>query len=221
MVRISESFEFWQSTIVLKSTGLKAHNLREMRELISTVSDNCIYHHTFQYFIKGNILEYTNDFAQWVYEALGEQELSERLSSIDPYTFSGISEIRTAIIGVIDDFLSTFPAPREAIRGEELFFNEAVTIIFPLGIRAKNLAEFLIAVKYIDPGSIYYHFYEARNRLGGIDDFSMWFEYALQMDGLAGRIRNVDPFMHDIEDIRRHIAKEVELTVKEKMEVAG
>jgi hypothetical protein len=46
-----------------------------------------------------------------------------------------------------------------------------VSVVFPIGIQARNLAEFLLAVKFVDAGSLYYHFYEARIR-HGIDDFS-------------------------------------------------
>ncbi len=58
-------FEFRQCVSVLKSTGRKAGDLRELRDAISEVSDECIFHRTYQYFLKGHILEYTNDFAQW------------------------------------------------------------------------------------------------------------------------------------------------------------
>ncbi len=212
-------FNFQECSIVLKSTGLKAGTIEEMRDLLRRVSDNCIYHHTFQYFFKGNILEYTNDFAQWAGEAIGERELSERLSNVDPYVLPSLKELREELVRIIDDFLSTFPTPRAALQGDELFFNESVTIIYPLGIRARNLAEFLMVIRYIDPGSLYYHFYEARKRLGGIDDFSMWMEHSLGMKETAERIRAIDPFMHNIESIRQHIIDELEEAVRTDMEV--
>lgn len=211
-------FEFNQCTILLRATGKKAKNLQELRKLLEVVSDNSIYHHTCQYFIKGNILGYTNDFAQWAGESLEERELSEYLSNIDPYTYTDIQELRKALINVIDEHLKTFPTPRDVIPGDELYFNESITFVFPLGIKAKNLAEFLIGIKYIDRGSVYYHFYEARTRLG-MDDFSVWIESALDKSALAEKIRRIDPFMHTIEGIRQHIAEEIELEVRADMEV--
>lgn len=213
-------FEFRQCISILKSTGRKAKNLRELRDEIAMVSDECIFHHTYQYFLKGHILEYTNDFAQWVGESLEERALAEYLSNMDPYDFKDIRDLRDKLSNVIDDYLKTFPEPREAIPGDEFYFNETVTLIFPMGIRAKNLAEFLTAIKYIDAGSIYYHFFEARIRLGGgIDDFSRWIEDALEKRELAEKIRAIDPFMHDMEGIRGHIATAVEEEVRKDMEV--
>ncbi len=176
-----EPFEFRQCVSILVSTGKKAKDLHELRNMIATISDESIFHHTYQYFLKGHILEYTNDFAHWAGESLEERALAEHLSNIDPYEFKDIKDLREKIILVIDEYLKNFPEPRMAASGDEFFFNETITIVFPVGIRAKNLAEFLAAIKFIDTGCIYYHFYEARMRLGGgIDDFSRWIEDAFK-----------------------------------------
>jgi len=213
-------FEFRQCLSILKSTGRKAKNLRTLRDEIAVVSDECIFHHTYQYFLKGHILEYTNDFAQWVGESLEERALAEYLSNIDPYDFKDIRDLRDKLLNVIDDYLKTFPEPRETIPGDEFYFNETVTLIFPVGTRAKNLAEFLTAIRYVDAGSIYYHFYEARMRLGGgVDDFSRWIEDVFGKKELANKIRSIDPFMHNIEEIRGHIVEAVEEEVRKDMEV--
>lgn len=217
---MSQPFEFKQCVTLLKSAGAKAHTLRELRDLIATVSDQVIIHHTYQYFLKGHIQEYTNDFAQWAGSGLEERSLGEHLSNIDAYRHETVDSLRKEIIRIVDDYLDKFPEPRASIPGDEFFFNEAVTIIFPAGIRVKNLAEFLIAVKYADVSSIYYHFYEARMRLGGNqEDFSAWCE-RIDKKELADRIRAIDPFMHSVEGIREQILQAVEAEVKKDMELA-
>ena len=40
----------------LKATGRKAKTLRELRDLITSVSAESILHHTYQYFLKGHVL---------------------------------------------------------------------------------------------------------------------------------------------------------------------
>ena len=220
MAEIIEQFEFKQCISILKSTGKKAKNLQKLRDVIAVVSEECIFHHTYQYFIKGHILEYTNDFAHWAGESLEERALSENLSNIDPYVFKTINDLRNELLNVMDYYIEKFPEPRQAMPGDEFYFNETVTLIFPIGIRAKNLAEFLTAIKYIDAGSIYYHFYEARIRLGsGIDDFSRWIEDAFGKKELVELIRAIDPFMHNLEGIREHITEAVEEEVRKDMEV--
>ncbi|MEW6417663.1 MAG: DUF5752 family protein [Nitrospirota bacterium] len=220
MAEIIEPFEFKQCISILKSTGKKAKDLHELRDGIKVISDDCIFHHTYQYFLKGHILEYTNDFAHWAGESLEERALSEHLSNIDPYDFKNVNDLRSEVVNVIGNYLEKFPEPREAMPGDEFCFNETVTLIFPVGIRARNLAEFLTAIKYVDEGSIYYHFYEARIRLGGgIDDFSKWIEDAFGKKELSEMLKAIDPFMHDLEGVRGHIVEAVEEEVRKDMEV--
>lgn len=217
MEKLMEDFEFKQCVSILKSTGKRAKNLRELRDVIAVVSDGSIFHHTYQYFLKGHILEYTNDFAHWAGESLEERALSERLSNVDPYAVKNIDGLRLELLSVIDGYLENFPEPRDAMPGDEFYFNETITLTFSVGIRVKNLAEFLIAIKYIDAAAIYYHFYEARIRLG-VDDFSKWLEDSLNKKELSEKIRSIDLFMHSIEGIRDHIIEAVEKDVRTGME---
>ena len=215
-----EPFEFKQCVSIVKSTGIHVKNLSELRRAISKIGIESIFHHVHQYFLKGHILEYTNDFSHWAGESLEERALAERLASIDPYTFKSINKIREELIREIDIFLEMFPKPHDVMDGNEFYFNETVSFVFPVGVRTKNLAEFLVAIEYIDAGSIYYHFYDSRVRLGEgrIDDFSRWIEHSLSRKNLAERIRGIDPFMHSIEGIRSHIKEIIEEYVRADME---
>ena len=103
MGEIVEPFEFKQCISILKSTGKRAKNLRELRDVIATVSNECIFHHTYHYFLKGHILEYTSDFAHWAGESLEERALAEQLSNIDPYDFKDISDLRKELLKAIDE----------------------------------------------------------------------------------------------------------------------
>ncbi len=173
-----------------------------MRDAIAVISEESIFHHTYQYFLKGYGLEYTNDFAHWAGENLKERALAEHLSKIDPYAFNSIDKLRQKLLNVIDSYLENSPEPREAMRGNEFYFCETITLIFPVGIRVRNLAKFLIAIKYLDAEVIYYHFYEAyeaRMRFaGGMDDFSRLVEDVLNKAELGRKIRAIDTFMHSI-----------------------
>lgn len=220
MGEIVRPFEFRQCISILKATGRKAKSLRELRSVISSVNEESVFHHTYQYFLKEHAREYTNDFAHWAGESLEERALSEHLSNIDPYDFRSIDNLRNEILRVIDGYLTLFPEPREAMPRDEFYFNQTITFVFPTGIRAQNLAEFLMAVKHVDAGSIYYHFYEARTRLGnGVDDFSAWMESVFGKLDLAEQLRSIDPFMHTIEGIREHVIEAVEAEVRRDMEV--
>ena len=240
MVNSTDPFEFMQCVSIVKSTGKSAKNLGELRKIISEIGDESIFHHVYQYFLKGHILEYTNDFAHWAGEYLEERALSERLTSIDPYTgeyvddeavdehlsnikpytLESVNKVRKELIREIDDFLKERPEPRDVVPGNEFYFNETVNLIFPIGVKAENLAEFLVAIEHVDAGSIYFHFYESRVRLGegAADDFSRWIEHTLFRKKIADRIRAIDPFMHSIESIREHIKEIIEESVRADME---
>ena len=210
-------FEFKQCVSILRATGRKVSTVRELAGHIGRISEQSIFHHTYQYFLKGRIMEYTNDFAQWAGESLEERELAEELSNVDPYDYEDIADLRKVLIEVIGKYLTRFPEPRAVIPGDEFHFSETVTFIFPAGLTAKNLAEFLMGIKYVDSGSIYYHFYEARFRQKR-DDFSLWIDQSLGKGDLAGRIAGVDPFMHNLDQIRQLIVEEVEEEVRRDME---
>ncbi len=213
-------FEFRECISLVKSTGKKAKTLRELRDLIALVGDESIYYQTYQYYLRRQILEYNNDFAHWAGEYLEERALSEYFSNVDAFTFKDVADLRNALLKVIDDYLERFPEPREVMSGNEFYFNEAIILVFPAGLRASNLAELLIAVKYIDVPSVYYHFYEAKMRLRtGMDDFSKWVEEGLGRKDLAAKIRSIDPLMHTLDGIREHVALLVEEEVKKDMEV--
>lgn len=215
-----EPFEFKQCVSIVKSTGTHVKNLSEMRQAISKIGDESIFHHVHQYFLKGHMLEYTNDFSQWAGESLEERALAERLASIDPYTFKSINGARKELIREIDAFLDMFPKPHDVMEENKFYFNETVSFVFQVGVRTKTLAEFLVAIEYIDAGSIYYHFYDSRVRLGEgtVDDFSRWIEHSLGRKNIADQIREIDPFMHSIESIRSHIKEIIEVYVKADME---
>lgn len=215
-----KSFVFRDVVNILKSTGHKAATLRELRECIARVSEASIFHHTYQYFLKGHIQEHTNDFAYWASESLEERALAEYLSNIDPYSFKTIKDLRAELLRVVDYYLENFPEPREVLPGDEFFFNETVTFVFPAGIKARNLAEFLMAIKYVDASSIYYHFFEARVRLRKrVDDFYKWVDEVMHAKDMAEKLRAIDPFMHNIDGIREHIIQILEEGLSREMEV--
>jgi hypothetical protein len=217
--RDDKSFYFMDIVNVIKHTGHKAATLKELRDGIAEVSNSSLFHHTCQFFLKGKIQEHTNDFALWVSTGLEESALAEQLSIIDPYSFASMASLRKHFLKVIGRCMKEFPEPRPALPGEAFFFNEAATFLFPAGLRARNLAEFLMAIKHVDSSSIYYHFYEARARLKrGTDDFSKWIDEVHKAPGIAKRLRAIDPFMNNLEHVREQIASILEEGIKSEME---
>ncbi len=199
-----------------------AKNIREFRDVLAVVSEGAVFHHIYQYLLKGHMFEYTNDFSQWAGESLEERALAEQLSNVDPYDFENIETLRKELLQTVDGYLEKFPEPRNALPGDEFFFNETITLVFQAGVGVRNLAEFVMAIKYIDASSLYYHFFDARRRFEGkSNDFSQWFEEKLGKKDLAEKLRFIDPFMHNLEGIRTRIARACEEAVRQDMESSG
>jgi len=212
-------FLFKECVVIPKATGQKASTLKELRERIARVSDESLYHHTYQYLLKGHLQEYTNKFAEWAAEGIEERALSEQMSNLDPYDFDTMDALREELIRIVTDYLDNNPEPRPVSPGHEFYFNETLTLVFHAGLRARNLAEFLIALRFVDPGAIYFHFYEARNRSETkTNDFSTWFASSLNKQELADRVNNIDPFVYGLAGIREQIVTLVEAELRREME---
>jgi hypothetical protein len=213
------AFSFSQCVKLKMAAGIRAADLQELSALLKSASENSIRHHTYEYFFKGKTFEYTNDFAQWAGEDIEARVLAENLSSIDPYSFGSLEELRAKLGEAVDSYIRDFPNPGRVFPGSEFYFQESITIVYPAGVKAVNLAEFLMALRFVNPSSIYFHFYEARARLDGKDDFSNWIKGVLGNEELAAGISAIDPFMHDIEGIRGAVSDLVAWELRKEMEV--
>lgn len=202
------TFKFHECVALTRLTGRKASDILELLEIIKNVSPDSIFHHMHQYFLKPHVIppEFPNDFAVWVSEALGERGLAEGLANLNPYGFSNIEDVRAGLVRIITEYLNNFPAPRPVLPGEEFFFNEGVTFIIPTGLEALHRHDMVRLLKEVDSSSIYFHFYEARMRLGKQgDDFSQFLEQCLDCHGLANRIKALDPYMYTTEVLRNKL----------------
>ena len=206
-------FEFYECNILIMPTGKKAANLREFAELLKVVSPRVISHHLHQFFIKPvhQPWDYPNDFAHWAAFGLEDFKLAEKLSNLAPFRFSDIEDLREALVDIIEDHMWESPIIPWARPGSEFFFNESTTIVIPTGIEAKNLTEFQNALIKVNTSSIYYHFFESRQRLHrDVDDFSFWIENNCDCLGLVKQLRNIDFYLYSLLELREKIIQIVE-----------
>ncbi len=214
-------FEFYECIILVMPTGKKAANLREFAELLKVVSTRVMFHHLHQFFIKPvhQPWDYPNDFAHWAAFGLEDFKLAEKLSSLAPYRFSDVEDLRESLVDIIEDHMWESPIIPWARSGSEFFFNESTTIVIPTGIKARNLTEFENALIKVNTSSIYYHFFESRQRLGqDVDDFSFWIESNFDCPNLVKRIRNIDFYLYSLLELRERTIQilESELSNLEK-----
>lgn len=215
LIKAKEPFRFSTRYNLSELTGLRAANLNQLLGLLKNVPDSCIYHHTHSFLQQHQFLspEPPNDFAYWVTEILGEDELGEWLASIDTVQFSNISSLRQKIIDTIESYLEYNPLAKLKFAKEEGVFHfiKSVSFILPMDYLVHDLREFADVLKKISIDSIYFHIFEARLRLvRSTNDFSNWIQNSIGDEELAHRIMHLDPYTHTLEDLRNTIVKIIE-----------
>lgn len=215
IVKAKEPFRFHTRLHLTELTGLRAINLTQLVELINQVPGACIYHHTHRFLQQHQYLspEPPNDFAYWVTEILGEDELGERLSSIDTVKYSTIRALRDRIIETIEAYLKDnhLAKLKFAREGDEFHFIKSVSFILPTNYVASDLREFTDILKKVTIDSIYFHIFESRLRLEKSDnDFSNWIRTSVGNVYLAERISKLDPYTHTLEGLRGNLVDMIE-----------
>lgn len=215
LIKAKEPFRFYTRLHLSELTGLRAATLHQLLALIKDVPASCIYHHTHRFLLQHQYLspEPPNDFAYWASEVLGEDELGERLVSIDTMQFSSIKALRERIVETIESYLKNNPLAklRFAHEGEEFHFIKSVSFLLSTEYAAYDLKEFAEILRKITIDSIYFHIFEARLRFEKkTNDFSNWIETSLADKDLADEISELDPYTRTLEDLRHTIIRIVE-----------
>jgi small-conductance mechanosensitive channel len=215
--RASKPFQFNSLLHLTELTGLKAHNLKEFVDILKNVPDSIIYYHTHHFLEQHFYLtpEPANDFATWASNSLGDEMLGERLASVDTMGFSSLSTLRDRIVSIIEEYLVQSGVNRWVIAGQEFHFMKSVSVILPIPYQAYDLREFAEALREISLGSLYFHMYESKLRLGrGHNDFSSWLITEVDEPDLAKEITRIDPYTYSLEGLRSTLIKLTEKRLK-------
>ncbi|MFH1709633.1 MAG: DUF5752 family protein [bacterium] len=196
-------------------TGLKASGLEQLLAQLKQVPDSCIYHHTHRFLQQHQYLspEPPNDFAYWVSDILGDDELGEELASIDTIQFSSLGSLRDKIISTIEKHIEKEPPSKNRFArfGEEFHFMKSISFLIPTGQVVNDLKEFTEILKKMSLDSIYFHIFESRLRLGRkANDFSAWIESSFGEKELARKISALDPYTYTLDELRNKVVRLIE-----------
>lgn len=215
--KAKEPFRFQSRTYIKELTGLKAKNLRELVDTLKKVPDSVIYYHTHRFLEEHYYLipEPSNDFAVWVDDVLGEEVLGERLASVNTFEFPSLGALRERIVVIIEEHLAGGSNSREAMLGREFSFMKSVSVVIPTPYVARDLREFIEALRKISLGSLYFHVFESRLRLGrGLNDFTIWLQDSLEEAELGEEIARLDPYTYTLEGLRSAFIQLIEKRIK-------
>jgi hypothetical protein len=203
-----ETFRFYTSSILVEITGKKAHHLKEFVKILKEIDETSIFYHVHHALREYSFApgQYSNDFARWVAEDLEEGALAERLASINVRDFTDLNSLRNKLVEIVEDHLSSTIEIRKAPPGREFYFLRSTEIISPTPYEVTTLEEFTRALDRVGMRSIYFHFFDARLRLGRkTNDFSNWIHYTLGEEEKARKIDSLDPYFITMDQLKYRI----------------
>jgi hypothetical protein len=203
-----EPFVFQGCIELLENLGRRAHDERELLDLLEQVPHGALVYHTYGYFLRHRLFvqPYPNDFASWAVLHARDRLLGERLAVVDPFEFADLEALREELISIIDDHLSRRAAVPRVDLGEPFHFVQSHVFAVPTGHQARTLAEFRQALVEVEASAVYFHTVEARARLGRpAGDFAEWLRHALDRPDLAGRVERIDVYFSTLERVRARL----------------
>lgn len=209
-----DPFAIKDSALVTLSIGRSAHNLRELLAGIAEVPAASLRHHFLEALLRPSFddPEFRNDFAVWAREALRDDVLAERLGIVDPISLPDTEAVRAELIDIVEDRLDELSHPPSAPPGHDFQFLRSQVVVFDSGHSAEEPADLARLAPQLSPGSVYFHFVDARVRPPrGEDDFSAW----LAGWGEAGRaarerLAAIDPMFGSLLELRARVAEALE-----------
>ncbi|OGC35422.1 hypothetical protein A2311_06145 [candidate division WOR-1 bacterium RIFOXYB2_FULL_48_7] len=212
-----ELFRFYTSSLLVQISGKKAANLPEFLAQLRLVDESVIFyhiHHAFReyYFAPG---QYSNDFARWIEDEFKESALAEKIASVELLEVTSLAALRDQLVKIMEQFLGERSEKQEAVpAGREFYFLANVGIIVPTQYEVRTIEEFVLALERVGMRSLYYHFFDARLRLGRkTNDFSNWIRHSLKNEQLAKEIELLDPYLMTMDQLKKRI---IELCLGER-----
>jgi hypothetical protein len=204
----TEPFVFYTERRLVSLTGLRAGNLGQLLGNLRDAPGSSIFYHTHHMYLSHHFETplFSNDFALWVSEALQEGALGEGLAAVDLLSFTSIRELREAIIATIERHISEDGRRmRECPPGDEFHFCRSKSFIMPTGLIARDPQDFFAVLPQVSNVSLFFHFFEARLRLGRpTNDFSQWLAWRGEA-ALAKSIDNLDPYSMTLDEFKERV----------------
>lgn len=205
-----EAFAIRDCALSAIATGLRAQNLRELRDALLTVHGGSIYYHFWGGLLRPSFddPEYNNDFASWIRHRLHDAKLAEQIGVIDPADFNDMDELRHELINVIEARLDETEFLTWAARDRQFHFIRAQTVVFDTNRRILQPQELVDLIPNLSLGSIYYHVIDARRRSPqAIDDFRTWLlHFGNRFTDLQERLAQLDPYFVGLTELRGQLS---------------
>jgi hypothetical protein len=208
MKRAEHPFQFVAVSYLTRIGNQVATTLAELRDGLEKCTDASVFYHTFQSLGRHHFLTegFSNDFAQWALAALNRAELAERLAALDIRSYLDLSDLRSDLLRITEEFCVAHPAELERKAFEPFYFCESVEVAVPKRVEAWTLEEFRDGLEHLGHGSFHYHLLISRLRLQlRTNDFSVWFAKELDLESLAKRTNSIDIYTNTLDSARQKL----------------
>ena len=202
-----QAIEIKDCAILNIATGIRAQNLKELRDQLLTIHPESIYYHFWAKKLRPGFEEpeYNNDFATWAYKNLHDNKTAERLSLINPGMFSNIEEIRSKLIEVVNLSLKESKSSINAKENEKFQFTRSDIVLFDTGHLISNPEELAEILPTLSLGSIYFYFICTEDTS---EDISSWLsQFGSKYEKLAEQTTKLDPYFFTLSEIRTKVSQ--------------
>lgn len=202
-----QSFALFDCGLARLATGRSCSNLRELLEAIRVMPDMVLEHHMMRCALDDHfeLYEFPNDLARWCWDALGDRVLAEQLGLVDPYQHASIAELRNVLVNLFEERLWGLERVPWCRPGLELHLLGSRLIAFDSGERFTTQAALAEALPRLSRRSLFFHVHEARRRGRSADDFSTWLEQRGAEPALVEKLRSIDFYFLNLNQLRREI----------------
>ena len=197
--------------LIALATGLKAQNLKELRDQLQRVDGSSLYYHFWGGLLHAGFeeREYGNDFAEWVRHSLHDAVLAERLGVIDPSDFDNLELMRQRLVDSIEERLDEIETLTWVPVDRQYQFIRSQIVVFNTDRSARTPEQLAGIIPELPASSVFYHFIDARQRLPDAqDDFRVWLSaWGDHYDDLRRQLAAIDPYFTALHELRDQVAR--------------
>lgn len=189
------------------ATGVRAQNLEELKDELEIVHPESIYFHFWAKKLSPGFEEpeFNNDFANWAHAKLHNNKLAERLSLINPGTFSNVEDLRSKLLSVIETTTEKDQLNRNSKDNEKFQFTRAELVLINSGISVSSPQELTEIIPTLPMGSMYFHFIESQNGPESIASFIS--NSGEQYSDLSFQLSKLDPYFFSLKELQSRTAQ--------------